>query len=92
MPYKMAYRQDGYEWGNAPEPETSPASRDPVVNLAACVARQALRDLTGRDPVMALDAFMWFVYGPGRLFLEAIGFDLESEDILVALGGLANEQ
>jgi len=55
--------------------------------MAVAIFRQAIKDLRGRDPVMALDAFCWLIFGDAEDFLEMIGYQKDWNSILRIVGG-----
>lgn len=72
------------EWGSRGETEPGPAKSDPLVKLAAGVAKQALNDLRAGDLLTQLDALAWLVAddGPAPAFLDVLGYDLTHDQIL----------
>lgn len=71
----MTIRNKSKLWSTDPDPEISRAMVDPWAALAAAVILAALADYTNPDPIKALDAFAWLVYGDGSDYLA--GLELE---------------
>lgn len=68
------------------ELEASKGLKDPYLRLAAAIFIAAIRDLKKRDPVVFLDALVWLVFGDGLLWLRLLDFELDSQDLLKAIG------
>lgn len=65
-----------------PDPTPSLAVIDPKMRLAAGVVVHALEDLRGADLVLFLDSLTWLVCGDAWIWLEALGWDKTSGDLL----------
>ena len=57
------------------ELDPSPAMCDPWKHLACAICAQAVRDLTGNDPVKAVDALIWFTCEGAGDLLAYGGFE-----------------
>jgi hypothetical protein len=83
----MPYDDKRSTWLAHPDKDYSPARLDGLIDLAAHVLRQALQDLASEDLVIALDALAWWIDPEGaELYLQALGMDLECDDILTIFG------
>lgn len=63
-------------------PQPLKTTTDPLLELAAAVVLQAVRDLHDADPITALDALGWFVFGDGPAWLEALEMP-DDPDIII---------
>lgn len=69
-------------------PEPSRVALDPYLSIAAAVVVRSFRDLRRLSEVeLALEAFCWLAFGDGLIWLEALGFDADSEKVIQAIGG-----
>lgn len=51
------------------KPESDPQG---YRTLAAAIVLQAVTDLSDKDPIKSLDAFMWLIYGGADIYLEPL--------------------
>lgn len=68
--------------------EPSAIGLNSYYKLTAAMIVQAFSDLRDvRHPERALEAFCWLL-DDGLLFCNMIGFEVDSDDLLVAVGGI----